>query len=177
MKHAEFLAAFKEVFVYQARKKFGLSDDLSTVERYVRPLLIPVYIILLYFFTENHYDVPLVLLMLAGCTWLSAIAMDSIRMIYHRRCVLAASSKRFREVEEFTFREKLVTYLIPAIVLTGIFACGMFVITFVRTGKFNVHVFIGMLSIPLMLIYYLRNDFDFKLKLKPKFKRNRKRNM
>ena len=170
MKHAEFLAAFKEVFVYQARKKFGLSDDLSTVEKYLRPLLIPGYIILLYFFTENHYDIPLVLLMLVGCTWLSTIAMDSIRMIYHRRYVLAASSKRFREVDEFTFREKLITYLIPAVVLTGIFAGGMFVITFFRTGKFNVHVFIGMLSIPLVLIYYLRNDFDFKLKSKLKLK-------
>jgi len=171
-KHAEFLVAFKEVFLYQARKKFGLSEDLSTLEKYVRPLLIPVYIILLYFFTQNHYDIPLVLVMLAGCTWLSAIAMDSIRMIYHKRRILAASSKRFREVEEFTFREKLITYLIPAVVLTGIFAGGMFAITFFRTGELNVNVFIGMVSIPLVMLYYLRNDYDFRHKHKHKRKRS-----
>jgi len=171
-KHAEFLAAFKEVFVYQARKKFGLSEDLSTLEKYVRPLLIPVYIILLYFFTQNHYDLPLVLLMLAGCAWLSAIAMDSIERIYHKRRILAANSKRFREVEEFTLREKLITYLIPAVVLTGIFAGGMFAITFFRTGELNVNVFIGMVSIPLVMLYYLRNDFDLKLKFKLKRKRS-----
>jgi hypothetical protein len=163
-KHADFLAAFKVVFVYQARKKFGLSEDLSTLDKYVRPLLIPVYIILLYFFTQNHYDIPLVLLTLAGCTWLSIIAMDSIEMIYHRRCILAASDNGFREVEEFTFREKLLTYLIPAVVLTGIFAGGMFLITFVRTGELNTHVFFGMVSIPPVLMYHLRNDCKCKRK-------------
>lgn len=157
MKEKEFLAAFKEVFVYQARKKFGRADDISNFEKYLRPTLIPFYIVLLYFFTQNHYDTPLVLLTLVGCAWLSAIAMDSIRMIYHRRCTLAESRKVFREVEDFTFREKLLTYLIPALVLTGIFAGGMFLITFIRTGEWNVHVFIGMLSIPLVLFYYLRN--------------------
>ncbi|MBN1762302.1 MAG: hypothetical protein JW878_04390 [Methanomicrobia archaeon] len=163
-KHAEFLAAFKVVFVYQVRKKFGLSEDLRTVEKYVRPLLIPVYIVLLYFFTQNHYDIPLVLLMLAGCAWLSVIAMDSIRMIYQCRCTLAESSRGFREVEEFTFREKVLTYLIPAVVLTGIFAGGMFLITFFRTGELNAHVFIGMASIPFVLMYYLWMDCHLKLK-------------
>ena len=156
MKQKEFLAAFKEVFVYQARKKFGLSEDLGTVEKYIRPLVIPIYIVLLYFFTQNHYGIPLVLLTFAGCTWLSVIAMDSIEMIYHRRRKLAESNTVFREVEEFTFREKLVTYLISASVLTGIFAAGMFLITFLRTGELNVHVFIGMLSILPVLFYYLR---------------------
>ena len=166
MKEKEFLAAFKEVFVYQARKKFGLSGDLTKREKYLRPLFIPVYVILLYFFTQNHYVIPLAILMLVGCAWLSAIAMDSIRMIYHRRRTLAESHKglRFREVEDFTFREKLFSYLISAFVLTGIFATGMFVITFIRTGESGVHVFIGMLSIPLVLLYNLRNDCDFKRK-------------
>jgi len=164
VKQEEFLAAFKEVFVYQARKKFGLSDDLSKREKYLRPLTIPVYVILLYFFTQNHYDIPLVLLMLVGCAWLSAIAMDSIRMIYNRRHTLAESNKGFREVEDFTFREKLFTYLIPALVLTGIFASGMLVITFIRTGELQMHVFVGMLSIPPVLLYNLRNDCNFKFK-------------
>lgn len=164
MKEKEFLAAFKEVFVYQARKKFGLSGDLTKREKYLRPLFIPVYVILLYFFTRNHYVIPLAILMLVGCAWLSAIAMDSIRMIYHRRRTLAESRKGFREVEEFTFREKLLTYLIPAIVLTCIFAGGMLVITFFRTGELNVYVFVGMASIPPVLLYNLRTDRDFKRK-------------
>ena len=163
MKQKEFLAAFKEVFVYQVRRKFGLSGDLTKREKYLRPLFIPIYVILLYFFTQNHYVLPLVLLMLVGCAWLSAIAMDSIRMIYHRRRTLAESRKGLREVEDFTFREKLFSYLISAFVLTGIFATGMFVITFIRTGESGVHVFIGMLSIPLVLFYNLRPDYNFKL--------------
>jgi hypothetical protein len=162
VKQKEFLAAFKEVFVYQARKKFGLSEDLGNCEKYVRPLLIPGYIVLLYFFTQNHYGIPLVLLTFAGCTWLSVIAMDSIKMIYHRRRELAEDRELFREVEEFTFREKLVTYLISASVLTGVFAAGMFLITFSRTGELNAHVFIGMLSILPVLLYYLRGDCKFK---------------
>jgi amino acid permease len=101
--------------------------------------------------------------MSVGCAWLSAIAMDSIRMIYHRRHALAENHKGFREVEDFTFREKLFSYLISAFVLTGIFATGMFVITFIRTGESGVHVFAGMLSIPLVLFYNLRTDRDFKL--------------
>jgi len=163
VKQKEFLAAFKEVFVYQVRRKFGLSGDLTKREKYFRPLFIPIYVILLYFFTQNHYVLPLVLLMLVGCAWLSAIAMDSIRMIYHRRRTLAESRKGLREVEDFTFREKLFSYLISAFVLTGIFATGMFVITFIRTGESGVHVFIGMLSIPLVLFYNLRPDYNFKL--------------
>ena len=164
MKQKEFLAAFKEVFVYQARRKFGLSGDLSKREKYLRPLTIPVYVILLYFFTQNHYDIPLVILMLVGCAWLSAIAMDSIRMIYNRRHTLADSNKGFREVEEFTFREKLFTYSISALVLTGIFVGSMFLIAFIRTGELQLHVFVGMLSIPPVLLYNLRNDRNFKLK-------------
>ena len=162
----EFIAAFKEVFVYQARRKFGLSEDLSTVGKFVRPLLIPIYILLLYFFTQNHIRIPIVLLTFAGCTWLSMIAMDSIQMIFHRRRELAKGNNLFREVEEFKFREKLVTYAISASVVTGIFAAAMFLITFCRTGEVNVHVFIGMLSILPVLFYYLRND------CKPRFKRD-----
>jgi hypothetical protein len=162
VKQGEFLAAFKEVFVYQVRRKFGLSDDLTEREKYLRPLFIPVYVILLYFFTQNHYVIPLVLLMLVGCAWLSAIAIDSIKMIYRRRA-LAESCKGLREVEDFTVREKLFSYLISAFVLTGIFAGGMFLITFIRTGVLGVHVFIGMLSIPLVLLYNLRTDRNFKL--------------
>ena len=163
MQQDEFLTAFKEVFMYQARRKFGLSEDLGKFEKYVRPLLIPLYIVLLYFFTQNHYRLPIVLLTFAGCTWLSVIAMDSIKMIFHRRRELAEGRKLFREVEEFTLREKLVTYLISASVLTGIFAAGMFLITFSRTGEVNVHVFIGMLSIPPVLFYHLRNDCKSRL--------------
>lgn len=160
----EFIAAFKEVFVYQARKKFGLAEDMSSLEKYLRPLLIPLYIFLLYFFTQNHYSIPLIILTFIGCAWLSTIAMDSIKRIYHRRRTLAGSRKGFREVEDFTFREKLLTYLIPAFVLTGIFAGGMFLITFIQTGESNAGVFIGMLSIPLVLLYNLRNDRNCKLK-------------
>ena len=152
-----FLAAFKEVFVYQLRKKLGLSEDMSTPGKYLRRLLIPLYIVLLYFFTQNHYNIPLAILTFIGCAWLSAIAMDSIRRIYHRRRILAGPRKGFREVGDFTFREKLLTYLIPALVLTGIFAGGMFLITFVETGEPNAEVFIGILSIPLVLLYHLRN--------------------
>jgi hypothetical protein len=164
VKQREFLAAFKEVFVYQARRKLGLSGDLSKREKYLRPLTIPVYVILLYLFTQNHYDIPLVLLMLVSCAWLSAIAMESIRMIYDRRHALAENHKGFREVEEFTFREKLFTYSISALVLTGIFAGSMFLITFIRTGELQMHVFVGMLSIPLVLLYNLRNGYNFTLK-------------
>jgi hypothetical protein len=158
VKEREFLAAFKEVFVYQLRKKFGRSEGLSTVERYVRPLLILLYVLLLYVFTRNHYALPLTVLTFLGCAWLSAIAIDSIKRIYHRRAVLAGPEKGFREVREFTVRERIFTYLIPALVLTSIFAGGMFLLTFARTGEVKVQLFAGLLSIPVVLLYHLRAD-------------------
>ena len=78
-------------------------------------------------------------------------------MIFHRRCALAESHKGFREVEDFTVREKLVTYLTSAFAVTGVFAGSVFLITFFRTGEMNVHVFVGMVSIPPVLLYNLRN--------------------
>ena len=164
VKEQEFLEAFKEVFWYQARKKFGLSGDVSTVGKYVRPLLLVLYVILLYFFTQNHYDIPLILLTLVGCTWLSIISVDSIKMIYHRRCTLGGRPERFRDVKDFTCVEKLVAYLISAFVVTGIFAGSMFLITFIRTGVINLYVFVGMASIPPVLIYHLRNDCSVRRK-------------
>lgn len=152
----EFLTAFKEVFVYQARKKFGLAENVSTFGRIARPLVIPLYILLLYFFTRNHYMLPLTVLTFFGCAWLSAIAMDSIRRIYHIRSELAKPAanpgKRFRELEEFSFRERFIAYLISALAVTGVFAGGMFIIAFLRTGEANPEVFMGMMSIPLVML-------------------------
>lgn len=151
MREQEFITAFKEVFVYQLRKKFGRSEDLSTLERFVRPLLIPLYILLLVLFSRNHDVLPLTMLTFLGCAWLSAIAIDSITRIYHRRALLANPAKRYREVAEFSFRERIFTYLIPALVLTGIFATGMFLLTYARTGELNLHLFAGLLSIPVVM--------------------------
>lgn len=151
MREQEFITAFKEVFVYQLRKKFGRSEDLSTLERFVRPLLIPLYILLLVLFSRNHDVLPLTVLTFLGCAWLSAIAIDSITRIYHRRALLANPAKRYREVAEFSFRERIFTYLIPALVLTGIFATGMFLLTYARTGELNLHLFAGLLSIPAVM--------------------------
>ena len=155
MVEQEFLTAFKEVFVYQARKKFGLAENASIFGRIARPLVIPLYIIMLYFFTRNHYMLPLTVLTFIGCAWLSAIAMDSISRIYHIRSKLAEPGanprKRFRELNEFSFRERCLAYLISALVLTGVFAGGMFLIAFLRTGEANPEVFIGMVSIPLVM--------------------------
>ena len=155
MVEQEFLTAFKTVFVYQARKKFGLAENVSTFGRIARPLVIPLYIILLYFFTRNHYMLPLTILTFVGCAWLSAIAMDSIRRIYHIRSELAKPAanpgKRFRELDEFSFREQCIAYLISALVLTGVFAGGMFIIAFLRTGTANPQILIGMFSIPFVM--------------------------
>ena len=151
VREQEFITAFQEVFVYQLRKKLGQSEDLSTLQRFVRPLLIPFYILLLILFTRNHYVLPLTALTFLGCAWLSAIAIDSIKRIYHRRAQLAHSAKRYREVAEFSFRERLFTYLIPALVLTGIFAGAMFLLTYARTGELNLHLFVGLLSIPVVI--------------------------
>lgn len=156
MVEQEFLTAFKKVFVYQARKKFGLAENVSTFGRIARPLVIPLYILLLFIFTQNHYTLPLTILTFIGCAWLSAIAMDSIRRIYHIRSELAESAanpgRRFREFEEFSFSERCLAYLISALVLTGVFASGMFLIVFLRTGEANPQIFMGMLSIPLVMI-------------------------
>ncbi|MGC9443506.1 MAG: hypothetical protein ACP5E9_01025 [Candidatus Methanospirareceae archaeon] len=155
MVEQEFLMAFKEVFIYQARKKFGLAKNASIFGRIARPLVIPLYILLLYFFTRNHYALPLTILTFIGCAWLSAIAMDSIRRIYRIRSELAGPTanpgKRFREFEAFSFRERFIAYLISALVLTGVFASGMFFIAFWRTGAANLQIFVGMLSIPLVM--------------------------
>ncbi len=151
MREQEFITAFQEVFIYQLRRKLGRSEDLSTLERFVRPLLIPLYILLLYLFSRNHYVLPLTVLTFLGCAWLSAIAIDSIKRIYHRRALLANPAKRYREVAEFSVRERIFTYLIPALVLTGIFASGMFLLTYARTGELNLHLFAGLLSIPVVM--------------------------
>ncbi|HDS45740.1 MAG TPA: hypothetical protein ENN68_06585 [Methanomicrobia archaeon] len=157
MVEQEFLTAFKAVFVYQARKKFGLAENASRFGRIARPLVIPLYVFLLYLFTRNHYTIPLMILTFIGCAWLSAIAMDSIRRIYHIRSELVDTAanpgkKRFREFEEFSFREQCISYLISALVLTGVFATGMFIIVFLRTGAMNPQIFMGMLSIPLVML-------------------------
>jgi hypothetical protein len=151
VREQEFITAFKEVFVYQLRRKLGRSEDLSALERFVRPVLIPLYILLLILFSRNHYVVPLTALTFLGCAWLSAIAIDSIKRIYHRRALLANPAKGYREVAEFSVRERIFTYLIPALVLTGIFAGGMFLLTYVRTGELNLHLFAGLLSIPVVM--------------------------
>ena len=157
MVEQEFLTAFKEVFIYQARKKFGLAENASTFGRIARPLVIPLYILLLYFFTRSHYVIPLTILTFIGCAWLSVIALDSIKRIYRIRSMLAKPAvanpgKRFRVFEEFSFRERCIAYAISALVLTGVFAGGMFIIAFLRTGAANPHIFIGMLSIPLVML-------------------------
>jgi hypothetical protein len=149
----EFLAAFKEIFWYQARRKFGLLPEMNIFEKWLRPSLILFYILLLYYFTQNHHEVARTLLTVLGCTWLSATAMDSMKQIYHRRCTVAENPNGFRDIGEFTSLEKLFTYLIPAFILTGIFAGGLFFITFIRTGDLNVDVFIGMVSIPFVILF------------------------
>jgi hypothetical protein len=151
VREQEFITAFKEVFIYQLRRKLGRSEDLSALERFVRPLLIPLYILLLILFSRNHFVLPLTVLTFLGCAWLSAIAIDSIKRIYHRRALLANPAKGYREVAEFSVRERIFTYLIPALVLTGIFAGGMFLLTYVRTGELNLHLFAGLLSIPVVM--------------------------
>jgi hypothetical protein len=151
VKEQEFITAFKEVFVYQLRRKLGRSDDLSALERLVRPLLIPLYILLLILFSRNHFVLPLTVLTFIGCAWLSAIAIDSIKRIYHRRAQLANPAKGYREVAEFSARERIFTYLIPALVLTGVFAGGMFLLTYARTGELSLQLFAGLLSIPVVM--------------------------
>jgi hypothetical protein len=158
LKEKEFLEAFKEVFRYQLRRKFGLSNEMSTFEKCLRALIIPGYILLLYFFTHYNYEIPLTLLIFAGCAWLSETAMNSIKRIFHRRCELDKNHKGFREIKDFTFLEKLAAYLISAFILAVIFAGSLFLITFIRTWELNVKLFIGMLSIPVVLVYNLRKD-------------------
>ena len=163
MVEQEFLTAFKKVFVYQARKKFGLAENASILGRIVRPLVIPLYILMLYLFTRNHYTLPLTILTFIGCAWLSAIAINSIRRIYHIRSELeeptANPRKRFRELDEFSFREQCLAYLISALVLTGVFASGMFLITFLRTDVANPQIFMGMLSIPLVMLLEFKMSY------------------
>jgi len=157
MKQKEFLVAFKEEFWYQLRLKFGVTKEMSTFEKYLRRLLIPIYISALVVFTHYQLEPLLILLTFVGCTWLSLIAMDAIKRIFQRRCELG-KNQGIRDFDEFSFREKFVSYSISAVTLTSIFAGGMVLITFNRTGELNVNLFIGMLSLPLVLAYKLKKD-------------------
>ncbi len=161
LKEKGFLEAFKKVFRYQLRRKFGLSNEMNTFEKCLRLFIIPGYVLLLYFFTHYHYKIFLILLIFVGCAWLSETAMDSIRRIYHYRYELDKGHKGFREIKDFTLLEKLAAYLISAFILAVIFAGSLFLITFIRTGELNVKLFIGMLSIPVVLLYNLRKDKKF----------------
>lgn len=155
-KQKEFLAAFKEVFWYQVRRKLARSNEMNTFEKCLRPLILFGYIFALCLFTHYDFEIPLIILTFVAYIFLSEIAMNSIERIYHRRCELDENYKGFREIGNFTFLEKLGAYLISAFILTAIFAVGMFLILFIRTGELNVNVFIGMISIPIVLLYNLR---------------------
>ena len=148
LKEKEFLVAFKAIFWYQVRRKFGLLPEMNMRERFLRPSLILFYIVLLYFLTQNHHELLLTILTIIGCTWLGATAIDSVKKIYHRRYTLAKGNNGVRDIDEFTALEKLLTYFISACIVTGIFAVGMVIITFIRTGDLSVHLFLGMASIP-----------------------------
>ena len=177
IKQKEFLEAFKEVFWYQVRRKWGLSNEMNTFEKCLRPLILTGYIFALYFFTHYHFEIPLILLTFVGYVFLSEIAMNSIERIYHRRCELSENYKSFREIGDFTFLEKLGAYLISAFILTAIFAGGFFLIIFIRTGELNVNVFIGMISIPIVLLYNLRklsNNSKKKKKVKKELEPKKK---
>lgn len=156
IKQKEFLEAFKDVFWYQVRRKWGLSNEMNTFEKCLRPLILICYILALCLFTHYNFEIPLIILTFVGYVFLGEITMNSIERIYHRRCELDKSYKSFREIEDFTFLEKLGAYLISAFILTAIFAGGFFLIIFIRTGELNVNVFIGMTSIPIVLYYNLR---------------------
>ena len=125
---------------------------MNSREKWFRPLVTLFYIILFYFFTQNHHEIPLFILTFIGCAWLSATAIDSIKQIYHHRYTLAKGHNGVRDIDEFTSLEKLVAYLIPAFIVTGIFAGTMFFITFIRTGDLSVHLFLGMVSIPVVIL-------------------------
>ncbi|NQE46516.1 hypothetical protein C5S31_10895 [ANME-1 cluster archaeon GoMg2] len=158
MKQKEFLEAFKAEFWYQLIRKFGMSKGMSIFEKYLRRSLIPIYIFSLVFFTHYHYEILLISLTFVGCTWLSLIAMDAIKRIYHRRYELCKNPGGFRDFDEFSFREKISSYLISAVTLTAIFASGMVFAAFTRTGELNLNLFISMLSIPLVLAYNLSKN-------------------
>ncbi|RZN36365.1 MAG: hypothetical protein EFT35_08020 [Methanophagales archaeon ANME-1-THS] len=128
MKQKEFLAAFKAIFWRQARRKFGLLPDMKLGEKLLRPALVLFYILLLYWFTQNHHELLLTILTIIGCTWLSVTAIDSIKQIYHWRYILARDHSSVRDIDEFTSLEKLLTYFISAFVLTGIFAASVMAI-------------------------------------------------
>jgi len=83
--------------------------------------------------------------------------MDAIKRIFQRRSELG-KNQGIRDFDDFSFREKIVSYSISAVTLTSIFAGGMVLITFNRTGELNVNLFIGMLSLPLVLAYKLKKD-------------------
>ena len=176
-KQKEFLQAFKEVFWYQVRRKWGRSNEMKTFEKCLRPLILLGYILALYFFAHAHSEIPLILLTFVAYIFLSEIAMNSIERIYHRRCELDENYRGFREIGDFSFLEKFCAYLISAFILTAIFAVGMFLILFVRTGELNVNVFIGMISIPIVLLYNLRklsNNSKKKKKVKEELKTKKK---
>jgi len=75
LKEKEFLDAFKEEFWYQARIKFGRSDETSAFEKYWRPSKIILYISALCFFTYYHHEILHNLLVLVGYIWTSKICI------------------------------------------------------------------------------------------------------
>lgn len=152
MKEEEFLAAFKAIFWHQVRSKFGLGADQKLRERFLKPIFLLGYVILLYHSMENHHERVLILFTLIGCTWLSVTAIDSIKQIYHRRYTMAKDEQRVRDIDAFTPREKLFAYFISAFTLTGIFTTGMVTITFIRTGAVAARLFLGMVSVPAVIL-------------------------
>lgn len=159
MKEKEFLEAFKEEFWYQARIKFGRSDERSAFEKYWQPSKIILYISALCFFTYYHHEILHNLLVLVGYIWTSKIAMESIRGVYHRRRRLGGYHEGFREIDDFKFVEKLCAYFFAGSALTGIFAGSMVLIAFLFTGIISVkYVLLGLLGISIVLLYNLGKD-------------------
>jgi hypothetical protein len=159
MKKKEFLEPFKAEFWYQARIKFGRSDEMSAFEKYWRPSKIILYISVLCFFAYYHHEILHNLLILVGYIWTSKIAVESIGGIYHRRLRLSKYQKGFREINDFKFGEKLITYFIAASALTGIFAGSMVLIAFLFTGIISVkYVLIGLFSILIVVLYILGKE-------------------
>lgn len=159
MKEKEFLEGFKEEFWYQARIKFGRSDEMSAFEKYWQPSKIILYISALRFLTYYHHEILHSLLVLVGYTWTSKIAMESIRGIYHRRRELGGYYKGFREIDDFKFVEKLCVYFFATSTLTGVFAGSIVLIAFLFTGTLSVkYALLGLLGISIVLLYNLGKE-------------------
>ncbi|MCW7071204.1 MAG: hypothetical protein OCU12_02560 [Methanophagales archaeon] len=151
MKESGFLEAFKQEFMHQARVKFGRSAEMSAFERCCRLLGIALYILALCSFTHFRLAFLHDLLVFAGYLWASKIAVESIRGIYHRRRVRGLG-QNFREVDDFKFSEKVLTYFISALALTGVFAGSMILIEFFFFGRFCVnYLFLALLSVVTVL--------------------------